>query len=231
MFKSTSLPLIPSYAARRGRAPSAKMREAYGALAPQYNFDVEEGRALHPRDLFDRAYDAYRLEIGLGAGEHILHQARQNRDTGMIGSEVFTYGIAKMMCALARDPAPNLRIYHGDGRHVLRTLEDACLERVYILFPDPWPKRRHHKRRIINEQTLQEVRRVLIPSGVLRIATDHYDYLGWIIAQMQNVPQLEWSAREAEDIGAIPNDHIATRYQQKALEEGRENVVLDFVKL
>jgi tRNA (guanine-N7-)-methyltransferase len=157
------------------------------------------------------------LEVGFGAGEHLFWQAERHPEIGVIGAEPYEGGTAKLLSKLAETPLANIRIHEGDAREVIEALPDASLGRVFILFPDPWPKTRHHKRRFVQTQTLDALARVLKPGAELRFATDDADYLAWALERLIAHPAFAWTAERASDWTTRPADWPQTRYEAKAL--------------
>ncbi len=204
-----------------------KKREAYAKAMQAYEFTLPKAPTA-PADLFDTPYDSYGLEIGYGSGEHLLHTANTYPERGMIGSEVYHHGVSKCVKALQAAQQKNVKLLVEDGRLLLDQLPDACLDNVYLLFPDPWPKVRHYKRRIVNQDFLHNVARVLKPGGRFRMASDHVDYTEWMWVQLSH--SLEHFMLVDADWRRAPKDHTTTRYQQKALEEGRHSVFIEVVK-
>lgn len=166
------------------------------------------------------------LEIGFGGGEHLVWQARNRPDVGLIGCEPFEDGIVKVLTAIEDDQLSNIRIHADDARAMLRWLPTGSISRAFVLFPDPWPKVRHRKRRLVNPATLTELVRVLAPGGELRLATDIGDYARTMLVALQATPELVWMAACARDWRQRPDDWPQTRYEQKALREGRRCVYL-----
>ena len=171
---------------------------------------------IDPARLFTDAR-AYVLEIGFGSGEHILARARAEQECGFIGVEPFLNGLASCLRGIEEAGLTNVRLHQGDARDVLARLPDAALAHVYVLFPDPWPKTRHWKRRLIQAETLQEIARVLIRGGELRFATDWADYAAWTLALLLKEQKLEWLAQSAPDWRLPWPGHSPTRYQAKQL--------------
>lgn len=157
------------------------------------------------------------LEIGFGGGEHASQQARAHPDTLIMASEVFIEGIAKCLSDIENMALSNLRIWDEDARDLIERLPDACLDRVFILFPDPWPKKRHHKRRIIQPDFLDSLARVMKPGGQLRFATDVRSYADEALAHFIHHPACHWLASKADDWRIAPPDHFGTRYEAKNL--------------
>jgi tRNA (guanine-N7-)-methyltransferase len=157
------------------------------------------------------------LEIGFGAGEHLYQLATENPDVGLIGAEPYEMGVAKLLTKLAAAPQPNIRIYEGDGRDIIAGLPDASLNRFFLLFPDPWPKTRHHKRRFLQMEMLDELARVLRPGAELRFATDDKSYLPYALERLMAHPAFEWTAKSPRDWKVRPDGWPATRYEAKAI--------------
>ena len=170
------------------------------------------------------------LEIGFGGGEHLLWQARSNPDIGFIGAEPFEDGVVKVLTGIEDGALGNVRVHADDARAVLRWLPDHSLGRVFILFPDPWPKRRHAKRRLINVHLLRLLARIMRPGAELRIGTDIGDYARTILMAFAECPEFEWQARSPADWRVRPGDWPETRYEQKAHREGRRCAYLRFVR-
>ena len=158
------------------------------------------------------------LEIGFGGGEHMAAQAAMHPQALILGAEPFVNGAAS-----------DVRLHHGDARDLIAALPDACLERVFILFPDPWPKARHHKRRLIQPEVLSALARVLKPGGRLRFATDWADYADWTLERILGSDLFDWPAERAADWRVPPADHVTTRYEEKKLGDCAP-VFLDFVR-
>lgn len=169
--------------------------------------------------------------MGFGGGEHLAAQAEQNPRTGFVGCEPFTNGVAKLLTQMKTRNLDNVRVVPDDARDVLARLPDACLSTVFVLFPDPWPKLRHHKRRFIQVETLHQIARVLKRGGELRLATDHMDYATWALVHLMRDLRFEWSARTAADWRARPEDWVPTRYEQKALGAGKCCIYLRFFRV
>jgi tRNA (guanine-N7-)-methyltransferase len=184
-------------------------------------------RTLLEQLRFDPAKDAVRqfpnnvqelwLEVGFGAGEHLFELATKNPNAGLIGAEPYESGVAKLLSKLADNPLPNVRIYEGDGRDIIAALADASLSRFFLLFPDPWPKTRHHKRRFLQMEVLDELARVLKPGAELRFATDDKSCLAHALERLMAHPAFAWTAQGPGDWKERPADWPATRYEAKAI--------------
>lgn len=169
------------------------------------------------------------LEIGFGGGEHLAAQAGRHPDVLMLGAEPFLNGAASALRHIDEMGLENVRLFVGDARELLAALPTAAIDRVFILFPDPWPKARHHKRRLLQDDTAAELVRVLKPNGRLRFATDWADYADWTLERLTRTPRLAWTAERADDWRTPPADHVTTRYESKRLGDIAP-VFLDFVK-
>ena len=161
------------------------------------------------------------LEIGFGGGEHLAAQAELRRDIGFIGCEVFENGIAKLLGEVECRHLANIRLFIDDARLLIGALPAASVERVFILFPDPWPKRRHHKRRIVSRETLDGLARIMSDGAELRLATDDPDYFSWMLECVTGHPAFAWLARRPADWRERPPDWPPTRYEEKARAAGR----------
>jgi tRNA (guanine-N7-)-methyltransferase len=178
--------------------------------------------ALDPWALFDPRPEEIWLEIGFGSGEHLAAQAAAHPAIGLIGCEVFENGIAKLLADVQRRALANVRILTDDARLLIATLPPASIDRVFILFPDPWPKQRHHKRRIVADETLAALAAIMTDGAELRLATDDLDYLAWMLARAPVHPAFAWLADRPSHWRVRPADWPATRYEAKAIAAGRE---------
>jgi tRNA (guanine-N7-)-methyltransferase len=168
------------------------------------------------------------LEIGFGAGEHLIHQAEANPHIGFIGAEPFINGVARVLAEAENKSLHNIRIHDDDARLLLGRLPPASIGRVFLLFSDPWPKTRHHKRRFVNAATLDALARILKPGGEFRFASDAAGFVRWTLAASLAHAGFSWTAKGAADWRCRPPDAIATRYETKALDAGRNCVYLRF---
>jgi tRNA (guanine-N7-)-methyltransferase len=212
---------LRSYGRRRGRKPSPRQAALLSDVYPRLALPLDSPPPEHLADLFAVPVADVWLEIGFGGGEHLIWQARANPNVGLIGSEPFQDGIVKALAAIELDKIGNARLHADDARPVLRWLPAAGIGRAFILFPDPWPKKRHHKRRLVSEATLAELPRVMRPGAELRIATDIGDYARWILEAVLRQGSFAWTAEHPADWRERGEDWPPTRYEQKALREGR----------
>ena len=167
------------------------------------------------------------LEIGFGGGEHLVHQAKLNPDIGFIGCEPYQNGVAKLMGKLSANPRKNIKVYDGDVRNMFDVLAKNSISKVFLLYPDPWPKKRHHRRRFVTQEFLAPLYETMKPGSILRIATDIEDY---VRQALQEVPKagFQWLAKDASDWRDPWQDWVSTRYEIKALKEARTPHYLTF---
>ena len=157
------------------------------------------------------------LEVGFGAGEHLVWQAKAHPHVGLIGAEPYEMGMAKLLTKLEETLLNTVRLYEGDGREIIEALPDASLGRFFLLFPDPWPKTRHHKRRFLQMEMLDQLARVLKPGAELRFATDDKSYLPYALERLMAHPKFRWLAQGPSDWKARPADWPPTRYEAKQI--------------
>lgn len=212
---------LRSFGRRRGRALSARQADLWRDLLPRVAVAANAAQLAHPERLFPANVREVWLEIGFGGGEHLLWQAEQHPDAGMLGCEPFQAGVVKVLAAISARAEDNIRLYADDARLLLRHMPAACIGRAFVLFPDPWPKRRHWKRRLLSEGTLAELARVMRPGAELRIATDVAEYAQWILLAVRRQGGFHWIAVAASDWRARGGDWPQTRYEAKALRDGR----------
>jgi len=216
-----------------GRAKGKALRPAQSQrladILPRIEIDLERLKA-GPAALFPAAPKRVVLEIGFGGGEHLAAMAKSEPESGFLGVEPFLNGVAKLLGQVEADNLQNLRLLRGDGREVLARLPDASLDAVYLLYPDPWPKRRQRKRRIVDPAFVAELARVIRPGGEFRFASDIDDYVGWTLARVLPNRDFQWLAREATDWRLPWAGWHRTRYEAKAIREGRLPSYLRFMK-
>jgi tRNA (guanine-N7-)-methyltransferase len=215
--------MLRSFGRIRGRKLRTHAQELMEGLLPQIGIRLEAlGISGFPNPLY--------LEIGFGGGEHLAHMAALHPDISFIGCEPYVNGISGLLKEIEQKHLQNIRIYTDDVRELLAMMPDACLDRVYILYPDPWPKARHHKRRLIQKPLLDLLARVMKPGAELRIATDWDDYATWILEQLLPHPAFRWTGKRAADWTQAWEEWIPTRYEQKARREGRTSTYFRFVR-
>jgi len=171
------------------------------------------------------------LEIGFGAGEHLVDHARARSDVGFIGCEPFLNGVVAALAAIERESLVNVRLRRGDAQALIEAAPNAYFARVFILYPDPWPKRRHHKRRVISEEMIHSLARTVKPGGEVRFATDVDDYAGWTLRRFLGSKDFRWTAERAQDWRSPWREWRPTRYEAKARKAGRGSVYLTFVRV
>ncbi len=218
------------YGRRAGHKLHASQAALVESLLPEIRIDPSR-RIKDLRNLFPNDVNEVWLEIGFGAGEHLLWQARENPETGFLASEPYINGVAKVLTAVDRDRIGNVRLYDDDVHHLFDGLPDNSLSRVFVLFPDPWPKKRHNKRRIVSPFLIAHLARVMPPGAELRFASDIPDYVDWTLRYMQNSPTFAWTACTPDDWRRRPPDWPETRYEKKAVEAGRPAAYLSFRRI
>ena len=167
------------------------------------------------------------MEVGFGSGEHLAALAAKNPQVGFIGCEPFVNGVASLLTKINEKKIENIRIFDDDVRLLIPYLREACLERIFLLFADPWPKNRHRYRRITVEENLTEFARILTNHGQILFATDQHDFATWSLANILRETKLEWTARRAKDCQDEPVDWTPTRYQLKTRDNGRTPVFIN----
>ena len=203
------------YGRRKGPKLSAHKEELRQTLLPRLTLRLQPG--ADPCRCFEIAVEEVWLEIGFGAGEHLVAQVKANPNIGLIGAEPYEAGVAKLLSKIAAAPPPNLRLHEGDARDIIDALPGGSLGRVFILFPDPWPKTRHHKRRFIQTEMLNALARVMKPGAELRVASDDAGYVEWTLERVHAHPDFQWTAKNAADWQKRPGHWPQTRYEAKAL--------------
>ncbi len=171
------------------------------------------------------------LEIGFGGGEHTLHMAATYPDVTIIGAEAFINGVAKIVSRIGEGDVQNIRIHFGDARDLLEVIPDASLEKVFLLYPDPWPKTRHHRRRFVTPENIDQIARILKPGAEFRIATDIEDYVRQTMEVMTPREDFIWTAERPADWRMPWSDWTRTRYEAKAIREGRTPNYLTFQRV
>ncbi len=220
---------LRSYGRIKTRAIKPRQEALLESLLPQIAVPDRAAGPIDVSALMPGAAAVW-LEIGFGGGEHLAGQAALHPDALMIGAEPFLNGVASAVRHVHEAGLTNVRLLQGDARALADALPDACLDRVIILFPDPWPKTRHHKRRIVQPEFLSVLARLLKPGGTLRFATDVAGYADWALERLIAAPEFEWTAQSAADWRIPPRDHLTTRYETKKLGDCAP-VFFDFVRV
>lgn len=217
------------YGRRKGKKLRTRRQGAFDSVMAETNITLPAGDApVDPASFFDFTPRALWLEIGFGMGEHLAYQAVEHPDIAMIGCEPFINGIASLCTQIEEHDLKNIRIWPEDARLFMARLQDASLDRCFIINSDPWPKKRHHKRRFIQQETLDTLARLLKPGAELRMATDHPALAAWLVEKTCFHPQFEWTAETAADWRTRPDDLPETKFQNKGLKAGRPTVFLNF---
>jgi len=211
------------YGRSKGKALRPHQTELIADLLPQLALDLTA--RLAPRD--DREL---RLEIGFGGGEHLIEAAAAEPDVDFIGCEPFINGMARLLSRIEARGLRNIRLHRGDAAEILDLLPAASLSRVYLFYPDPWPKRRHRKRRFVSPENLDRLARVMKQGSELRFATDIDDYAGWTLAKLRARPDFVWRARGAQDWLSPWSGWTRTKYEAKAIAAGRRPAYLTFIR-
>ena len=213
---------------RKGHALRSHQAALMETLLPKLAVDLGVPAPPDLRKLFPADVDTVRLEIGFGGGEHMIAQAEEHARTGFIGVEPFVNGMAKALAAIEAKELANIRLHFGDATFLLDWLPTGALARVDLLYPDPWPKRRHWKRRFVQDKSLVEIARALRPGGEFRFASDIPDYAAWTLAHVLRSPAFAWTAERADDWRRPWPGFSETRYEAKAKREGRVPCYLIF---
>jgi len=231
MSSETSPPTwgpLRSFGRIKSRTLKPRQAALFDTLLPTIALPDPTQGSLDPRALMPGAQEVW-LEIGFGGGEHLAEQARRRPTALMIGCEPFLNGVGSVLRHIEEFELKNVRVHAGDARDVLNALPEASLDRVMVLFPDPWPKARHNKRRLVQEDSAAAMARVLKPGGRLRFVTDWKDYADWALERFLKTPGLEWQAGSQADWTVAPADHVTTRYEEKKLGDTAP-IFLEFIR-
>ena len=214
------------YGRRKGHPLRSHQADLIGNLLP--HLAVQADDVADPATLFSDGTHEFRLEIGFGGGEHLAAEAKAYPQSGFIGCEPYVNGMAKALALIEADNIANIRLFAGDAAELLAKFPDASLSRVDLIHPDPWPKRRHWKRRFVQDATLKELARIIRKGGTFRFVTDIDDYAGWTLAHLARADGFRWRAERADDWRKPWPGYTMTRYGRKAEREGRRAVYLVF---
>lgn len=232
------------YGRRKGRVVRKAKTTLLDAFLPEIK--INNQTAFDKQTMFGRPVNGVCLEIGFGDGQHLAGQALNHPELGFIGAEVFQNGVANLLTLITGikegnqlpekinilpEHTDNIRVFDDDMRLLFPRIPDGFLDKVFVLFPDPWPKKRHAHRRFINPDNLKEISRILKNGGILRVATDHKIYKGWTLRQLAADKNFKWCAKCGADWKREPSDWVETKYQKKAVREGRRPIFLDFEKI
>jgi tRNA (guanine-N7-)-methyltransferase len=216
---------------RKGHKLRAHQADLIEHLLPRLTLDIGGPSPPDLAALFDPPVDAVRLEIGFGGGEHLVAEALAFPDTGFIGCEPYVNGMAKILTQIEAHNIGNIRLFAGDAAELLAWAPPRALARIDLIHPDPWPKRRHWKRRFVQDATVAAMARALKPDGEFRFVSDIDDYCAWTLAHLVRAPDFAWTAERASDWRQPWADYTVTRYGAKAEREGRKAAYLRFRKI
>jgi tRNA (guanine-N7-)-methyltransferase len=217
------------YGRRKGKTLRPYQAGLMETLLPQVRLDLSGGEAGQGL-LFPDHPDDVRLEIGFGGGEHLAADAQAHPERLYLGCEPFVNGVAKLLVEIETRQLENIRIHPGDAGDLIDRLPEKRLSGVCLLYPDPWPKRRHKERRFMSDAILVRLARIMRPGAELRVATDIDDYAGWTLARILRSSDFDWPARSAQDWSHPWANWPGTRYEAKALREGRRPAYLTFIR-
>lgn len=221
------------YGRRQSRPLNKSRADSFEKLLPVLSVPadaLDEKAALDPRTLFDCSVNEHWLEIGFGSGEHLSALMRRHPDRGYIGAEPYINGMAAFLKDIQDIENPNIRVHMDDALMLVRSIKAASIDGLYILNPDPWHKKRHHKRRIVRPETLDEYARILKPGGELILSTDVPYLADWMITHTARHPAFEWSAKTAKDWEIPPEDWITTAYEVKGAKGAKKMAYLFFTR-
>ncbi len=216
---------------RQSRPLKESQRQVLADLWPKVSLELPEQSMINPLDLFTPPLTDLWVEIGFGGGEHLAAQATLHPQIGFVGCEPFVNGVASLMVQIQEQSLKNIRIVKDDARLLLARLPDQSVGRIFVLFPDPWPKKRHNKRRIIQDESVTVFARILKQEGLLQMATDDADYAEWMQSIMVQHDEFELVLEGRASIYDRPQDWPATRYEQKGIAQGRAPVYLVYKKV
>lgn len=222
MVEKKTPPDFKFYGRIKGVRLSDRQSRLVQDLLPKVRLDLNRPLADSPDDVW--------LEIGFGGGEHLAFQAVNNPQITFIGAEPFVNGVAKLLVAIEENKIGNLTVHDGDVRVLLPNIPDNSLSRLFLLYPDPWHKQRHQKRRMVNEQTISHFFRMLKPGGIFRFASDIEDYVYWTVSVVKKHGGFRFSGETVKDWRQPPDDWHRTRYEAKALREGRTPSYISFTR-
>ena len=214
---------------RKGHALKPRQAALFDTLLPKIGIELAQPAPADLRALFPGASDV-RLEIGFGGAEHLIAQAEAHPRVGYIGTDGFLNAIAKALVAIDERKLANVRLYHGDASELIDWLPAASLTRIDLLYPDPWPKRRHWKRRFVQDESLTRLARLVKSGGEFRFATDIASYAEHVLMRILRSKDFTWTAQRADDWRRPWSGFVRTRYEAKAIREGRTPAYFIFRK-
>lgn len=219
------------YGRRRGKALKVKSNAAIENMLPRWRLDLSSPAPADLRTLFNTSVERVRMEIGFGSGEHLLHESGRFPDTGFIGVEPFVNSMAKFLRDASDEGRTNIRVYDDDATQVLDWLPEASLDGIDLFYPDPWPKKKHWKRRFVSPVNLERFARVLKPGSFFRFASDIDTYVNWTLQHCHAHSAFDWQADGPDDWRRPYEAWPGTRYEAKAFREGRLPAYLTFRRI
>lgn len=223
------------YGRRFGRALHKSRLNVLETILPLLHVKQEflpENATISPTQIFGQPVTEFHFEIGFGNGEHLLYIMDNHPNSHFIGAEPYVNGMSAFLKSLPTEQIPtNLRVHMDDALMVINSLEDQSVDVLYILNPDPWPKSRHHKRRIVSDENLKKYARVIKDNGMLVQTTDVDDLAEWMLTKTMNCPDFEWQAESPSDWKTAPNGWMATRYENKGRDAGRQQTYLIYKRI
>jgi tRNA (guanine-N7-)-methyltransferase len=216
---------------RKGHKLRAHQADLIEHLLPHLALDIDVPPPSSPANLFEPPAAAVRLEIGFGGGEHLVAEAQKCPETGFIGCEPYVNGMAKILAQIEAHNIGNVRLFAGDAADLLGWLPPRSLTRIDLIHPDPWPKKRHWKRRFVQDATVTAMARLLKEGGEFRFVSDIDTYCAWTLAHLLRSPDFRWLAERADDWRRPWDGYTMTRYGRKAAREGRVATYLRFERI
>jgi tRNA (guanine-N7-)-methyltransferase len=213
---------------RKGKPLRERQVDLMTTLLPELRVDLAQPAPADLASLFPVAVEKLRLEVGFGGGEHLVHRAVENPSTGFIGVEPFVNSMAKLLGRVDELELRNIRVYDDDATQLLDWMPEASIDHIDLLYPDPWPKTRHWKRRFVSDVNLSRFHRVLKPGGIFCFASDIDTYVDWTLQHCRDHGGFEWTAEEPADWLTPFANWPGTRYEAKARREGRSSAYLTF---
>jgi tRNA (guanine-N7-)-methyltransferase len=220
---------LPSYGRKRSRPLTELLKQAIEVDITDYEISLEE-KKFNEFLNFSKNFEKIYFEIGFGTSEHLIHQAKLNPQNLIIGAEVYESGVARCVYEIKNNSLNNVRVFKEDCRDLLLKLPDGFLDKVFILFPDPWPKEKHKKRRVVNNQLVEILTKKLKKAGVVRFASDNLEYFSMAKKLFSNALLFQIKLNTL-NLDAVPQDHLKTKYQKKAEKEKRQSNFFEFILL
>jgi len=217
------------YGRRKGHALRQSRRDLLRYCLPRLKVSLPaSNEQLDPSIMFKPNIKEYWMEIGFGGGEHLAEIAANNPNVGFIGCEPYVNGVASLLNHIRARNLDNVRIFDNDARNLLVRLPNSSITRLYLLYSDPWPKKRHHRRRFIQPDTLRQLSRIIVDNGKFTFSSDDMGYIRWTLFHISAHKTFDWLANTACDWTVRPNESIETRYESKALKQGSNCIYLTF---